>query len=47
MSALAYWSPIFGEVDYLPQIAFPFSMLYVGDDLSCFEIVQTFIMNWG
>jgi hypothetical protein len=47
LSAMAWWCPIFGEVDYLPQLVFPFSILFVGDDLSCFETGVCFVMNWA
>mmetsp|Transcript_7554 Transcript_7554/g.14056 ORF Transcript_7554/g.14056 Transcript_7554/m.14056 type:complete len:1248 (+) Transcript_7554:1420-5163(+) len=46
LSTLAYWSPIFGEVEYLPEIVFPFVKVCTGDDLTCFELIITFFLNW-
>jgi hypothetical protein len=46
LSSLAYWSPIFGEVEYLPIIVFPFVKICPGDDTTCFEMVATFFLNW-
>ncbi|CAG9332332.1 unnamed protein product [Blepharisma stoltei] len=45
-SALAYWSPFFGEIDYLPKLVHPFGKVYPGDDLSCFEVVASVIVHW-
>lgn len=47
LSALAHWSPIFGEMKYLPTLAFPFVKLFQNNHLVCFEIVATIITNWG
>ncbi|KAJ8394642.1 hypothetical protein AAFF_G00044450 [Aldrovandia affinis] len=46
LSALAYWSAIFGETDYLPLVAFPFVKLFQNNPLVCFEVVATVIVNW-
>lgn len=46
LSSLAYWSPIFGEAEYLPEIVFPFVKVCTGDDLTCFELITTFFLNW-
>jgi hypothetical protein len=43
LSALAYWSPIFAECDYLPLLIFPFVKLYQNNQVVCFEIIATFI----
>lgn len=43
LSALAHWAAIFGEVDYLPLIAFPFVKLFPNNPLLCFEVVATVI----
>ncbi|KAK6174116.1 hypothetical protein SNE40_017453 [Patella caerulea] len=47
LSALAHWSPIFGETQYLPMLAFPFVKLFQNNHLVCFEIVATLLVNWG
>ncbi|XP_011603682.2 TBC1 domain family member 31 isoform X1 [Takifugu rubripes] len=46
LSALAHWAAIFGEVEYLPLIAFPFVKLFQNNPLLCFEVLATFIVNW-
>ncbi|XP_062320828.1 TBC1 domain family member 31 [Osmerus eperlanus] len=46
LSALAHWSAIFGETDYLPLVAFPFVKLFQNNPLVCFEVVATVIVNW-
>ncbi len=43
LSALAHWSPIFGETDFLPMLAFPFVKLFQNNQLICFEIVATIL----
>ncbi|XP_061104726.1 TBC1 domain family member 31 [Conger conger] len=46
LSALTYWSAIFGETDYLPLMAFPFVKLFQNNPLVCFEVVATVLVNW-
>lgn len=46
LSALAHWAAIFGEVEYLPLVAFPFVKLFQNNPLLCFEVVTTVIVNW-
>ncbi|XP_066540081.1 TBC1 domain family member 31 [Hoplias malabaricus] len=46
LSALAHWSAIFGETEYLPLVAFPFVKLFQNNPLVCFEVVATVIVNW-
>eukprot|EP00795_Rhopilema_esculentum_P001525 gene1525-15971_t len=46
LSALAYWSPIFGETDFLPMLAFPFVKLCPNNQLICFEFIATVITTW-
>ena len=41
LSALAFWSPVFGEVDYLPHMAFPFAKLFQNNRLLAFEMLAT------
>lgn len=47
LSALAHWSPIFGETDYLAMLAFPFIKLFQNNQLVCFEIIASVLTNWG
>lgn len=44
---LALWSPVFGEVDYVPQLVFPFSLIFGSDEMSCLETVMTLLMWYG
>ncbi|KAF3691620.1 TBC1 domain family member 31 WD repeat-containing protein 67 [Channa argus] len=46
LSALAHWAAIFGEVEYLPLVAFPFVKLFPNNPMVCFEVVATVIVNW-
>ncbi|XP_028985560.1 TBC1 domain family member 31 [Betta splendens] len=46
LSALAHWAAIFGEVEYLPLMAFPFVKLFQNNPMLCFEVVATVIVNW-
>ncbi|KAM6909708.1 TBC1 domain family member 31 [Xenentodon cancila] len=46
LSAFAHWAAIFGEVEYLPLIAFPFVKLFQNNPMLCFEVVATVIVNW-
>ncbi|XP_061919538.1 TBC1 domain family member 31 isoform X2 [Entelurus aequoreus] len=46
LSALAHWAAIFGEVEYLPLITFPFVKLFQNNPMVCFEVVATVIVNW-
>jgi hypothetical protein len=40
---LANWSPIFGETQYLPVLAFPFVKLFQNNHLVCFEIIASIL----
>eukprot|EP00002_Diphylleia_rotans_P011849 TRINITY_DN2334_c0_g2_i1.p1 TRINITY_DN2334_c0_g2~~TRINITY_DN2334_c0_g2_i1.p1 ORF type:complete len:1272 (+),score=297.87 TRINITY_DN2334_c0_g2_i1:121-3936(+) len=46
LSALAHWSPLFIQIQYLPELVFPFIRTFGTDDLKCFEVVSTYILNW-
>ncbi|XP_068723216.1 TBC1 domain family member 31-like [Montipora capricornis] len=46
LSALAHWSAIFGEVDYLALLSFPFIKLFQNNQLICFEMIATILTNW-
>ena len=46
-SALAFYCPLFGEVEHLPELVFPFVKLFASDDLFCFEVVLSFFFHWG
>jgi hypothetical protein len=42
---LAYWSPIFEDLDYLPSLVFPFVKLFQNDLFSGLEILITILSN--
>ena len=46
LSAIGYWSPIFLEIEYLPQIVFPFLKIIPNDDLFVFELLMVLITQW-
>ncbi|NWT25628.1 TBC31 protein, partial [Cardinalis cardinalis] len=46
LSALAHWSSIFAETPYMPLLAFPFVKLFQNNQLICFEVVATVVVNF-
>lgn len=46
LSALAHWAPIFGELDYLPRLAFPIIKYFENAPIVSFEIIATVVTNW-
>jgi len=47
LSCLAHYSPIFAEVRFLPDLAFPFIKLFENEELLCFEVLLSFFLQWG
>lgn len=47
LSAMAHWSPIFGETQYLPCLAFPFVKLFQNNHLVCFEILCSIMSKYS
>ncbi|CAL8097687.1 unnamed protein product [Calicophoron daubneyi] len=45
-SALAFWCPLFGELEWLPLFVFPFVKLFQNNLLHAFEISGTILTNW-
>ncbi|XP_063183551.1 TBC1 domain family member 31 isoform X3 [Chroicocephalus ridibundus] len=45
LSALAHWSAIFAETPCIPLLAFPFVKLFQNNQLICFEVVATVVVN--
>ena len=41
LSALSFWSEIFGETEYLPGLVFPFVKMFQNNQLVTFEILAT------
>ncbi|NXY90472.1 TBC31 protein, partial [Alcedo cyanopectus] len=46
LSALAHWSDIFAEMPYIPLLVFPFVKLFQNNQLICFEVVATVVVNF-
>ncbi|NXY04526.1 TBC31 protein, partial [Pteruthius melanotis] len=46
LSALAHWSAIFAETPFMPLLAFPFVKLFQNNQLICFEVVATVVVNF-
>ena len=46
LSALAHWSPVFGEAEFVPALAYPFVSLFQVDDLAAFETVMAVLLRW-
>uniref|UniRef100_A0A8C3MER3 TBC1 domain family member 31 n=1 Tax=Geospiza parvula TaxID=87175 RepID=A0A8C3MER3_GEOPR len=46
LSALAHWSAVFAETPYMPLLAFPFVKLFQNNQLICFEVVATVVVNF-
>ncbi|NXM83462.1 TBC31 protein, partial [Oenanthe oenanthe] len=46
LSCLAHWSAIFAETPYMPLLAFPFVKLFQNNQLICFEVVATVVVNF-
>ena len=44
LSALAFYCPVFGEIDYLPGLVFPFIKLFGVDEVLCFEVILSFLI---
>ena len=46
LSALAHWSEIFAELEYLPMLVFPFVKIFQHNHLVCFEVVATYLKSF-
>jgi hypothetical protein len=46
LSALGNWCPLFLDVEYLPQIVFPYIKVIPNDDLLVFEVIIALIMQY-
>ena len=46
LSAIAHWSSLFSEVDYLPALVFPFVKLFQNNQLVAFEMVATILCKF-
>lgn len=47
VSALAHWSPVLGNCDFIANFVFPFLKVFENNDLMCFEAVATIMLNHG
>ena len=43
LSALAHWTAIFGETEYLPGLVFPFVKMFQNNQLVTFELLATLL----
>ena len=46
VSCLAHWTPLFGQVTFLPAFVFPFIKVFGADEVTCFEAAVTILTNW-
>lgn len=47
LSSLAHYCSVFGEIDYLPDLVFPFVKLFANEEIVSFEIILSFFWQWG
>ena len=47
LSALAHWAPVCGEIDWLPSLVFPFTLIFEHDELVGFEAAMSVLVHWG
>lgn len=47
VSALAYWSKVFAQCDYVPKFVFPFVKEFDQNLILCFEAIATIFLNHG
>ncbi len=46
-SQLAHWAPVLAEASYLPQVVFPFVVVFGSDEMAALEATMTLLMWWG
>ncbi|KAI9203502.1 uncharacterized protein BJ171DRAFT_509794 [Polychytrium aggregatum] len=46
LSALAHWTLIIENLEYMPALIFPFVKLFSNDIFTCFEVLVTLVINW-
>ena len=46
-SQLAHWAPVLADASYLPQVVFPFVVVFGNDELAALEATMTLLMWWG
>jgi len=47
LNCVAHWNGIFGELDYIPVLIFPFVKLFQHSGLHAFEMVISVLFNWS
>jgi len=47
ISCVAHWNSLFGELDYIPIMVFPFVKLFQHSPIHCFEVISTVLFNWS
>lgn len=47
LNCVAHWNGIFGELDYIPVLIFPFVKLFQHSGLHAFEMIISVLFNWS
>ncbi|KAL4510153.1 hypothetical protein ABPG72_010346 [Tetrahymena utriculariae] len=47
LSCLAHYCPVFAQLDYMPAFVFPFVKLLGTNETFCFEVILSFLVQWG
>lgn len=47
LSNLGYHCTLFPEIDFFPAMIFPFVKILEDNQILCFEVILSFLMNWG
>jgi len=47
LSLLSYHCSLFAEIDFFPALIFPFVKILEENQILCFEVILSFLMNWA
>ena len=47
LSCLAHYCSVFSEVEFLPDLIFPFVKMFEREEVICFEVIVSFFVQWG
>lgn len=45
ISCLSYWTKVFGQIDYMPTLVYPFLSVFKNDSTLTFELIATILLN--
>lgn len=45
ISCLSYWTKVFGQIDYMPTLVYPFLSIFKNDSTLTFELIATILLN--